>query len=160
MENKPENNNFENKLLEEKKLDFERKTFLQNLDEQEANLASNVYDPTKNIKIANKKFKNKVVRTAIMTIILIVFCICLSKVFYKIASSVSVDNSISINTSVVEIAVINYKRDKGTLPIDQNKKVNVPLLRQLGYLSSDVESNCNCEFYLNSSNNSVTAKEK
>ena len=159
MENKQENNNLEKENLQEKRLEFERHRFLQNLDEQEATLASNNYDPTKNIKIANKKFKNKVVRTLFMTIILIVFCTFLSKAFYKIASNVSVDNSVSINTSVVEIAVINYKRDKGTLPIDQNKKVNVPLLRKLGYLSSDVESNCDCEFYLNSKNNSVIAKE-
>lgn len=160
MENQPERNNLNNESSQdEKRLEFERKRFLQNLEEQEAALEASHYDPTKSIKTANKKLKNKIIRTTIMTMALIVFCVFLSKAFYNIASNVSVNNSVSINTSVVEIAVINYNRDKGTFPADQNNKVNVPLLRKLGYLSSDVESNCGCEFYLNRTNGSVTAKE-
>ena len=159
MENNQNNKDITNSEL---KKEIERKKFLENLEQKELELStqSNIkHDYI--VKNAQAAFKKKVIRTIITFCLLVAFCFCLSKMFYSIASSITADTNVSVNTSVVEIAIMNYKRDKGTLPIEADNKVNVSLLRQLGYLSSDVENNCDCYFYLKDKNGTVkTIKRK
>lgn len=160
-----DNNQKNNSNNEELRKEIEKKQFLKELERKELELMNdNSINDMKHdmlVKNAKKAFKKKVVRTVVMFCLLVVFCFGLSRMFYSIASSITVDTNESINISVVEIAVTNYKRDKGSFPIEADNKINTTLLRQLGYLSSDVENNCDCYFYLKNKNGAVqTVKRK
>lgn len=152
--NKPIN---ETEELSEEKKEFERIKFLEKLEQQELDLVTenSKYSVSNIQKKAKEEFNKKIKKMIIMVLVLLVFCFGVSKLFYYLASNLTESTNTSVNTSVVEIALVNYKRDYGNFPVDADNKVNTSILRQKGYLSSNVEDNCDCYFYLATKNGTV-----
>ena len=152
------NNEFDKK---EKSLEKEREEFLAELNYKESLLDDTpIVDTQSIIKKSKNDFKRKIIRSIVMVILFIVFLFGVSKMFYYIASSITLEKNVSVATSVVNMAVINYNRDKGFYPIDKENKVDVPLLIKTGYINFDAEENCNCYFYLSPTNKELITKPR
>ena len=153
------NNEFDKK--KEKSLEEEREEFLAELNYRESLLDETPQITTQNVISKSKnEFKRKIIRSIVMIILFIIFLFGVSKMFYYIANSITLEKNISIATSVVNMAVINYNRDKGFYPIDKENKVDVPLLIKTGYINFDAEENCDCYFYLSPTNKELITKNR
>jgi hypothetical protein len=157
--NQTQNNNTDNNI------EAQKKRFLEDLDkkEKELNRTIEYNNSLAGSNLSRKKqssqqlMKYKFYRTIIGSIVLVIAVVFIFRGLMSTSYQDVVSTTTEHNINQVKIALINYHDDYGVLPIDSNSKININELLKKQYLGTDVESMCNCSFYLKDDKQTVLA---
>lgn len=147
-------------------LEVQKKRFLEDLDKKEKELNKTIeYNNSlagsnlsrRKQQSSQQLMKFKFYRTIIGSVILIVAIVLIFRGLMSASYEDIVSTATEHNINQVKIALINYHDDYGILPIDSNSKINIEELQKKKYLGTDVESMCDCKFYLKDDKQTVLA---
>lgn len=141
----------------------QKKKFLDELDRKSNELDKEL---NKDIKLTNSQVKTQkskelvkfhLYKNLIGAVLVVFVLVIISKIALNMSYKDNLSQTTNHNVNQVKIALINYYKEQKKLPINKDSLINTKELISKKYLSTDVEEQCDCKFYLKDDKKSVIA---